>query len=268
MPVSSGEKPGIGFADPRQLRVLCRDPLNMLIIPAIDLKDGRCVRLFQGEMDKETIYFENPVDAAKHWISEGASFIHIVDLNGAVEGRPVHTNEMAAICRLPGLSAELGGGLRSIEAVESAFSLGATRVVIGTAAYENPKFVRALCDKFPGKIAIGIDARHGKIAVKGWKETTALDAIELAKRCEQDGAARIIYTDISRDGTSGGVNVDETLKIARAVKIPVIASGGVTILDDIRKLVPLEKDGVEGVIVGRALYAGAFNLKDSMEAAR
>src|SRR6266403_5385402 len=205
----------------------------MLIIPAIDLKDGRCVRLFRGEMDKETIYFEDPVVAARHWLAEGARFIHIVDLNGAVEGHPVHTKEVAAICRQPGLSVELGGGLRSIEAVQAALDLGVARVVIGTAAYDNAEFLRALCKKFPGKIVVGIDARQGKVAVKGWKETTGMDAIELAKRCQGDGAARIIYTDISRDGTSGGVNVEETLKIARAVKIPIIASGGVATLEDI-----------------------------------
>ena len=236
----------------------------MLIIPAIDLKDGRCVRLFQGEMDKETVYFENPVEAAKYWLAEGASFIHIVDLNGAVEGRPVHTKEVAAICKLPGLSVELGGGLRSMEAVKAALDLGVARVVIGTAAYDNAEFLRALCKQFPGKVAVGIDARQGKVAVKGWLETTAMDAVELAQRCEDDGATRIIYTDISRDGTREGVNVDETLRIARAVHIPIIASGGVSTLDDIRKLVPLEKEGVEGVIVGRALYAGAIILKDAL----
>jgi phosphoribosylformimino-5-aminoimidazole carboxamide ribotide isomerase len=236
----------------------------MLIIPAIDLKDGRCVRLFQGEMDKETVYFANPVEAAKHWLAEGARFIHIVDLNGAVEGRPVHTKEVAAICKQAGLSVELGGGLRSIEAVESALDLGVTRVVIGTAAYENAEFLRVLCKSFPGKIGVGIDARQGKVAVKGWLETTSMEAIDLAKRCEDDGAARIIYTDISRDGTRDGVNVGETLKIARAVKIPVIASGGVSTLDDVRNLVPLEKEGVEGLIVGRALYAGAFTLQDAV----
>ncbi|HEX9262764.1 MAG TPA: 1-(5-phosphoribosyl)-5-[(5-phosphoribosylamino)methylideneamino]imidazole-4-carboxamide isomerase [Candidatus Binatia bacterium] len=236
----------------------------MLIIPAIDLKDGRCVRLFQGEMDKETIYFDDPVEAAQHWVAEGATFIHIVDLNGAVEGQPVHTKEIAAICRQTGLSVELGGGLRSIEVVEAALSLGVTRVVIGTAAYDNAEFLRALCKKFPGKIVVGIDARQGNVAVKGWKETTAMDAVELAKRCEQDGAARIIYTDISRDGTREGVNIDETLKIARSVKIPIIASGGVATLDDIRKLLPIEKEGVEGVIVGRALYAGAFTLNEAI----
>ena len=234
----------------------------MLIIPAIDLKDGRSVRLFQGAMEKETIYFENPIEAAKHWISEGASFIHVVDLNGAVEGRPIHTSEVAEICRLPCLSVELGGGLRSIQAVESAFSLGVTRVVIGTAAYENAAFLRTLCQHFPGKIVVGIDARQGKVAVKGWKETTALDAIELAKRCEQDGAARIIYTDIRRDGTQQGINIDETSKIARAVHIPIIASGGVAKLDDIRKLLPLESEGVEAVIVGTALYTKAFRLAE------
>jgi phosphoribosylformimino-5-aminoimidazole carboxamide ribotide isomerase len=238
----------------------------MLIIPAIDLKDGRCVRLFQGEMDKETVYFENPIEAAKHWLAEGARFIHIVDLNGAVEGRPVHTKEVAAICKQAGLSVELGGGLRSIEAVEAALDLGVAHVVIGTAAYENAEFLRVLCKSFPGKIVVGIDARQGKVAVRGWLETTSMPAVELAKRCENDGVSRIIYTDIGRDGTAKGVNIEETLKIARAVKVPIIASGGVSTLDDIRKLAPLELEGVEAVIVGRALYAGTFALKDAMHA--
>jgi len=233
----------------------------MLIIPAIDLKDGRCVRLFQGEMDKETVYYEKPVDAARHWVSEGASFIHIVDLNGAVEGRPVHTKEVEAIAKVPGLSVELGGGLRSVDAVEAALALGVARVVIGTAAYDNQDFLRTLCQKFPGRIVVGIDARGGKVAVKGWKETTSMDALDLARRCEADGAARIIYTDISRDGTRVGVNIEETRKLAQSVKIPVIASGGVATLDDIRQLLPLEKAGVVGVIIGKALYAGAFTVR-------
>jgi phosphoribosylformimino-5-aminoimidazole carboxamide ribotide isomerase len=238
----------------------------MLIIPAIDLKDGRCVRLFQGEMDKETVYFEDPVAAAKHWIAEGASFLHIVDLNGAVEGRPVHAKEVEAICKQPGLSVELGGGLRSVETVETALNLGVSRVVIGTAAYDNAAFLRTLCKKFPGKIVVGIDARAGKVAVKGWRETTSMEAVDLARRCEQDGASRIIYTDISRDGTSSGVNLDETLKIARAVKIPIIASGGVATLDDLRRLSLFEKEGVEGVIIGKALYALAFSFGDALRA--
>ena len=236
----------------------------MLIIPAIDLKDGRCVRLFQGDMDQETVYFDNPLAAARHWVAEGATFLHIVDLNGAVAGRPVHTQEVTTICGVAGLLVELGGGLRSMGAVQAALDLGVSRVVIGTAACDNAALLQTLCKKFPGKIVVGIDARQGKVAVKGWKETTAMEAVELAKRCQGDGASRIIYTDISRDGTRDGVNLDETLKIARAVTIPIIASGGVATLDDIRKLLPLEKDGVEGVVVGRALYNGAFKYKDAV----
>jgi phosphoribosylformimino-5-aminoimidazole carboxamide ribotide isomerase len=238
----------------------------MLIIPAIDLKDGRCVRLFQGEMDRETVYFEKPIDAARHWLREGATLIHLVDLDGAVEGRPVHVKEVEAICRETDLGVELGGGLRSVEAVEAALALGVSRVVIGTAAYDNQKFLQSVCREFPGKIVVGIDARSGKIAIRGWKETTSMEAVQLARRCEADGAACIIYTDISRDGTREGVNVEETLTIARSVKIPVIASGGVGTLDDIRRLVPLEKEGVEGVIVGKALYAGAFTFKEANNA--
>jgi phosphoribosylformimino-5-aminoimidazole carboxamide ribotide isomerase len=235
----------------------------MLIIPAIDIKDGRCVRLFQGDMDKETIYFDRPIDAARHWAKEGATLVHIVDINGAVEGCPVHTREVEAICKETGLSVELGGGLRSPESVEAALALGVSRVVVGTAAYDNQEFLRVLCKQFPGNIVVGIDARDGRVAVKGWKETTSMDAVELAKRCEADGAARIIYTDISRDGTRQGVNIEETAKLARSVRIPIIASGGVATLDDIRNLLPLEKEGVEGVIVGRALYSGALTLSDA-----
>ena len=239
----------------------------MLIIPAIDIKDGRCVRLFQGKMDKETIYFESPLEAARHWVREGATFVHVVDLNGAVQGRPVHLREVAAVCKETGLAVQLGGGLRSVDAVKTALDLGVTRVVIGTAAYDSPQFLRALCVNFPERVVAGIDARNGKVAVKGWQETTGLDAIELAKRCEADGASRIIYTDISRDGTRAGVNVEQTHKIARSVKIPIIASGGVAMLDDIRRLVSLERDGVEGVIIGKAFYSSAFSFSDALKAA-
>ncbi len=238
------------------------------IIPAIDIKDGRCVRLFQGEMDKETVYFDRPLDAAKHWTRQGAEIIHIVDLNGAIEGRPVHTREIETICRETGLTVQLGGGLRSVEAVNEALALGVARVVIGTAAYTDQRFLQALCKNFPGKIVAGIDARDGKVAVKGWKETTRMDAGELARRCASDGVSRIVYTDISRDGTRAGVNIEETRKIAQAVSLPVIASGGVATLEDIRRLMPLENEGVEAVIIGRALYSGAFALAEAINMIR
>jgi phosphoribosylformimino-5-aminoimidazole carboxamide ribotide isomerase len=233
----------------------------VLIIPAIDIKDGQCVRLYQGEMDKETIYFSSPLEAAKHWVEEGAELLHVVDLNGAVTGHPVHRQEVTAICLGFGVPVELGGGLRSLDAVEEALALGVERVVIGTAAYENRDLLRSICQRFPGKIIVGIDAREGLAAIKGWRESTSMDAVELATRCEEDGASKIIYTDISRDGTTLGANVEEILRLARAVKIPVIASGGVASLDDILRLKEIEKDGVEGVIVGRALYSGAFTLR-------
>jgi len=237
----------------------------VLIIPAIDIKDGRCVRLYQGEMDKETVYFENPVDAARHWAEQGAQLIHIVDLDGAVAGRPVHKREISAICESVKVRVQVGGGLRSLKAAEEALGLGVERIVLGTAAYKDRDFFLSVCQKFPGKIVAGIDARDGKVAIKGWKEGTSMDALELAKRCEKDGASRIIYTDINRDGTSEGVNVEETTRVARAVKIPIIASGGVATLDDIRRLKPLEKDGVEGVIVGRALYGRIFTLEKAIQ---
>ncbi|HEX9444052.1 MAG TPA: 1-(5-phosphoribosyl)-5-[(5-phosphoribosylamino)methylideneamino]imidazole-4-carboxamide isomerase [Candidatus Binatia bacterium] len=240
----------------------------MQVIPAIDLKDGRCVRLYQGEMDRETVYFPDPLEAARHWAGAGAERLHVVDLNGAVEGRPVHKKEIAAIAKALKIPVQLGGGLRSLEAIEAALDLGVARAVVGTAAYENQDFLRRAAEKFPGRIVVAIDARGGKVAVKGWKETTAMDAVELAVRCEADGAAKIIYTDIGRDGTSLGVNAEETGRVARAVKIAVIASGGVATLDDIRRLKEIEKDGVEGVIVGRALYNGVFTLEQAHHSAR
>ncbi|MFB3061364.1 MAG: 1-(5-phosphoribosyl)-5-[(5-phosphoribosylamino)methylideneamino]imidazole-4-carboxamide isomerase [Candidatus Binatia bacterium] len=238
----------------------------MLIIPAIDLKDGRCVRLYQGDMDKETVFYESPLDAARHWVEQGATLLHVVDLNGAVEGHPVHKTEVAAICTALDVSVELGGGLRTIKAIEEALATGIHRVVVGTAAYENRELLRSVCEKWPGKVIVGIDAREGRVALRGWKQDTSMDGVELAKRCEEDGASRIIYTDISRDGTQSGVGIEETRRLARAVKIPVIASGGVAALEDLHRLKEIEGEGVEGVIVGRALYTGAFTLREAIEA--
>ncbi len=239
----------------------------MLIIPAIDIKDGRCVRLYQGDMERETVYYPQPLDAARYLVEEGARMLHVVDLNGAVAGRPVHLPELAAICAESAVAVEMGGGLRTLEAVEQAVAAGVARVVIGTRAYESPDFLRRTCARFPGRVVAGIDARAGRVAVRGWRDDTALDAVELARRCQGAGAARIIYTDIGRDGTGLGVNVEQTAQVARAVAIPVIASGGVGSLDDIRALAALAGEGVEGVIVGRALYNGAFSLLEAMAAA-
>ncbi|MCZ6452021.1 MAG: 1-(5-phosphoribosyl)-5-[(5-phosphoribosylamino)methylideneamino]imidazole-4-carboxamide isomerase [Deltaproteobacteria bacterium] len=240
----------------------------MVIIPAIDIKDGQCVRLYQGDMDRETVYYESPVDAARQWVEQGAELLHVVDLNGAVEGHPVHKQEVAAICTGLDVPVELGGGLRSLESVEEAMEAGVERVVIGTAAYESQDFLRSLCKRFPGKIVVGIDARGERVAIRGWQKETSMDAVDLARRCERDGASRIIYTDISRDGTALGLNFDETSRLAHALKIPVIASGGVASLEDIRRLQDLEKDGVEGVIIGRALYSEAFSLREAIAVTR
>ena len=239
----------------------------MLIIPAIDIKDGRCVRLYQGDMDRETVYYERPLDAARHLAGEGARMIHVVDLNGAVEGHPVHLPELSAICAETGVAVEVGGGLRTLEAVADAMAAGVERVVIGTKAYEDQDFLVRACERFPGRVVVGIDARDGKVAVRGWRDDTAMDAVELARRCKDDGAARIIYTDISRDGTESGANAEQTVRLARAVGIPVIASGGIGSLDDIRALAALADEGIEGVIVGRALYNGAFSLAEAVAAA-
>jgi phosphoribosylformimino-5-aminoimidazole carboxamide ribotide isomerase len=240
----------------------------MLIIPAIDLKDGRCVRLFRGDMDRETAYFERPAEAARQWVDEGAEFLHVVDLNGAVAGHPVHQEAIGAIVRAAGVPVELGGGLRSLETIEQALSLGVERVVIGTAAYESKDFLREACARFPAKIVAGIDAREGRVAIKGWRESTSLEAVELAGRCVDAGVTRIIYTDINRDGTGEGVNIEEVARLACVVKIPIIASGGVASLEDLRRLKEIEKEGVEAVIIGRALYNGALTLKDAMAAVR
>lgn len=240
----------------------------MLVIPAIDLKAGRCVRLYQGDMDRATIYSDNPVATALRWQSEGAERLHIVDLDGAVSGAGVNTAVIEQICQALTIPVQVGGGIRSLDAIERLLSRGVARVILGTVAYRQPEVVATACQRFPGHITVGIDARAGKVAVQGWTEATELEASALARRCAGVGVSEIVYTDIARDGTEQGVNLDATLTLARAVSLPIIASGGVAGLRDIERLVPLELDGIAGVIVGRALYTGAVKLAEAVAIAR
>ncbi|MGE0825077.1 MAG: 1-(5-phosphoribosyl)-5-[(5-phosphoribosylamino)methylideneamino]imidazole-4-carboxamide isomerase [Candidatus Binatia bacterium] len=240
----------------------------MLVIPAIDLKAGKCVRLYQGDMDQATIYSDDPVATALRWQSEGAERLHVVDLDGAVSGASVNTKAISQICRTLTIPVQVGGGIRNEEAVERLFFLGVSRVILGTVAYRDPVVVAAACQRFPGKITVGIDARGGKVAVQGWTEATTLEAVDLAKHCQEMGVSEIVYTDIARDGTEQGVNLDATLALAQAVAIPVIASGGVASLRDIEHLTQFSAKGIMGVIVGRALYTGAVNLSAAIATAR
>jgi phosphoribosylformimino-5-aminoimidazole carboxamide ribotide isomerase len=236
----------------------------MLVIPAIDLKGGRCVRLYQGDMNQATVYSDDPVATALRWQSEGAERLHVVDLDGAVSGAGVNTAVIEHICWALTIPVQVGGGIRDVAAIERLLSRGVSRVILGTVAYRQPEIVAAACQRFPGRITVGIDARAGKVAVQGWTEATELEAVELARRCASMGVNEIVYTDITRDGTSQGVNLDATLALARAVTLPIIASGGVASLQDIERLLPLETEGIAGVIVGRALYTGAVKLAEAI----
>ncbi|HEV8715636.1 MAG TPA: 1-(5-phosphoribosyl)-5-[(5-phosphoribosylamino)methylideneamino]imidazole-4-carboxamide isomerase [Candidatus Binatia bacterium] len=240
----------------------------MLVIPAIDLKAGCCVRLYQGDMNQATIYSDDPVATALRWQSEGAERLHVVDLDGAVSGTGVNTRVIEQICQALTIPVQVGGGVRDLETIEKLLSRGVARVILGTVAYRRPEVVTTACERFPGHITVGIDARAGQVAVQGWTEATELDAITLAERCAGVGASEIIYTDITRDGTEQGVNLEATLALARAVSLPIIASGGVADFRDIERLVPLEPDGIAGVIVGRALYTGAVKLAEAIAIAR
>jgi phosphoribosylformimino-5-aminoimidazole carboxamide ribotide isomerase len=236
----------------------------MLIIPAIDLKDGRCVRLSQGRMDQETIYSENPVEMAKHWESKGAERLHVVDLNGAVTGKPFHRSLIEEIVRSIHIPVEIGGGIRDLTTIEDYIHTGAGWVILGTAALRNHHLLTEACRQFPGKVILGIDAKGGKVAVEGWKEVATMEAIELARRFEGIGLSAIIFTDIERDGMGTGLNFESTRNLSRSTSIPVIASGGVSRIEDIEHLLELEKDRVIGVIVGRALYTGSLDLEEAM----
>jgi phosphoribosylformimino-5-aminoimidazole carboxamide ribotide isomerase len=239
----------------------------MLILPAIDLKGGRCVRLLRGDFAAETVYGDDPVAMGRRWVDAGARYLHVVDLDGAVSGEPVNGAAIAALCAALPVPVQVGGGIRSVARAGALLGLGADRVIFGTAALETPAVVEEACRRFAGRVAIGIDAREGKVAVKGWLETSDVTAIDLARRFADLGAACIIYTDIERDGTQQGVNVAATRALAAGVGIPVIASGGVGSLDDIAALLPCEPDGVVGVIVGRALYTGAVSLPAAIQLA-
>lgn len=236
----------------------------MLIIPAIDLKDGKCVRLRQGVMDDSTVYGDDPVSMARRWVEAGARRLHLVDLNGAFAGEPVNGGAVTAIARVfPELPIQIGGGIRTVATIESYLAAGVSYVIIGTKAVKEPGFVTEVCRLFPGHIIVGLDAKEGWVATDGWAEVSSVKAVDLAKRFEQDGVSSIVYTDISRDGMMQGVNVEATVALAQASRIPVIASGGVTNKDDIRALKAVADQGILGAITGRAIYEGTLDVAEA-----
>lgn len=238
----------------------------MLIIPAIDLKDGRCVRLKQGDMNDATVFSEDPAGMAMHWLDQGAARLHVVDLNGATAGKPKNEAGIKAILsaidgRIP---VQLGGGIRDLDTTERYLDLGVSYVIIGTAAVKNPGFLQDACTAFSGHIIVGLDAKDGKVAVEGWSKLTGHDVLDLAKKFEDYGAEAVIYTDIGRDGMLSGVNIEATVKLARALRVPVIASGGLTGLPDIEALCAVQAEGISGVITGRAIYEGTIDFRQAL----
>jgi len=238
----------------------------MILFPAIDLKDGKCVRLLRGDMQKATIFDVAPSEQAKRFVDAGCEWLHLVDLNGAVEGRPVNRAAVVSILEAVGdLPVQLGGGIRNIETVALWLEAGVRRVILGTVAVKDPVLVKDACRQWPGRIAVGIDARDGLVAVDGWTKQSTVKALDLALKFEDAGVAAIIYTDINRDGAMGGVNVDQTVTLALHLTTPVIASGGVATLDDLRELKQHESTGIVGVVAGRALYDGRMGLTDALK---
>jgi len=240
----------------------------MLLIPAIDLKDGRCVRLRQGRMEDETVFGDDPVEVARRWVDAGARRLHMVDLNGAFAGKPVNAGVVKAVAEaFPDLPIQVGGGIRDEETVQVYLDAGVQFVIIGTKAVSAPHFVNDLCVEFPGHIIVGLDARDGKVAIDGWSKLSHHSVIDMAQRFEQDGVEAIVFTDIGRDGMMSGVNVDSTVELARAITIPVIASGGITSMEDIRALCAVADEGIMGAITGRAIYEGTLDLADAQKLA-
>jgi len=239
----------------------------MTIYPAIDLRGGRCVRLLQGAFEQETVYGDDPVAVARRWEAAGARWLHVVDLDGALAGHPVQADLVAAVCAAVRIPVQVGGGLRDPAAVGAVLARGAARVVVGTVAAEDPDLCRALCRAYPGRIAIGLDTHDGRLWVAGWREGVEVAPAALAARARELGAAAVVYTDIGRDGTERGPDVEGTRAVARAAEVPVIASGGIGSLDHLRAVARLAGDGVGGVIIGRALYTGAVALADALAVA-
>ena len=240
----------------------------MLVIPAIDLKDGQCVRLRQGRMEDETVFSDNPVEVAGRWVEAGARRLHMVDLNGAFAGKPVNADAIKAVAEaFPDLPIQVGGGIRDEETVQAYLDAGVQFVIIGTRAVSAPHFVSDLCVEFPGHIIVGLDARDGKVAIDGWSKLSNHSVIDMAQRFEQDGVEAIVFTDIGRDGMMSGVNLDSTVELARSIHIPVIASGGITSIEDIRALCAVTDEGISGAITGRALYEGTLDLAAAQQLA-
>ena len=241
----------------------------MLLIPAIDLKDGHCVRLIQGDMDQSTVFSEDPADMALQWVNKGARRLHLVDLNGAFAGKPQNFSAIRSILKAVGddISVQLGGGIRDLDTIEKYIDGGIRYIIIGTAAVKNPGFLKDACSAFGGHIIVGLDAKDGKVATDGWSKLTGHEVVDLAKKFEDYGVESIIYTDIGRDGMLSGINIEATVKLAQALSIPVIASGGLSNIQDIEKLCAVEDEGIEGVICGRAIYSGDLDFEKAQDRA-
>jgi phosphoribosylformimino-5-aminoimidazole carboxamide ribotide isomerase len=236
----------------------------MKIIPAIDIQNGNCVRLKQGDFTKETIFHSSPIDMAQKWVDEGAERLHIVDLDGARLGSPINMEVISKICDMfPSIPVQIGGGIRDLETAEKYLSAGASFIIVGTKAVEDPNFIKVLCSKFPRKVIVGIDAKNGEVATEGWLSISDKNAIDFAKIFENLGVAEIVYTDIEKDGMMKGLNIEATLDLARNVRIPIIASGGVSCIEDIYKIGAYTKSGISGIIIGRALYEKKFNIEEA-----